>query len=183
MNNQNQDEKIKYSGLNVFRAIIHTIHKEELYPIVKDSLGMVSEILINNNYPLHFKKLGAFILKAITKNFGDELVSDTIYFNKMIQLFIGLFNNSTKEVLYTLLMALNNLCKSVVWSEGDQTNVLSKHMQSLCDKIMALCSNSSFYDKDYNIILIAFYLLGTLGERSALDVKNYMSNNFKIFDI
>jgi len=180
MNNQNQDEKIKYSGLNVFRAIIHTIHKEELYPIVKDSLGMVSEILINNNYPLHFKKLGAFILKAITKNFGDELVSDTIYFNKMIQLFIGLFNNSTKEVLYTLLMALNNLCKSVVWSEGDQTNVLSKHMQSLCDKIMALCSNSSFYDKDYNIILIAFYLLGTLGERSALDVKNYMSNNFKL---
>ena len=180
MNNQNQLEKIKYSGLNVFRAIIHTIHKEELYPIVKDSLGMVSEILINNNYPLHFKKLGAFILKAITKNFGDELVSDTIYFNKMIQLFIGLFNNSTKEVLYTLLMALNNLCKSVVWSEGDQTNVLSKHMQTLCDRILALCSNTSFYDKDYNIILIAFYLLGTLGERAALDVKNYMSNNFKV---
>jgi len=178
MGNQNQSEKIKYSGLNVFRAIIHTVHKEELYPIVKESLGMVSQILIDNNYPLHFKKLGAFILKAITKNFGEEFVSDTIYFNKMIQLFIGLFDNSTKEVLYTLLLALNNLCKSVVWNEGDQTNVLSKNMQPLCDKILPLCSNTSYYDKDYNIILVAFFLLGTLGERAALDVKNYMSSNF-----
>ena len=180
MNSQQQSEKLKYSGLNVFRAIIHTIHKEDLYPIVKESLGMISQILIDNNYPFHFKKLCANILKAITKNFGDELVSDTIYFDKMIQLFLGLFNNSTKEVLFNLLMALNNLCKSVVWNEGDQTNVLSKHMQSLCDKIIPICSNTNLYDKDYNIVLVAFYLLGTLGERSALDIKNYMINNFKI---
>ena len=178
--NQNQSEKLKYAGLNVFRAIIYTIHKQELYPVVKDSLGMVSQILIENSYPPHFKKLCAFILKAITKNFGDELVSDTIFFNKMIQLFVGLFNNSTKEVLYHLLMALNSLCKSVVWNETDQTNVLSKHMQNLCDKLLPICSNPNLYDKDHNIILITFYLLGTLGERSALDVKDYMTNYFKI---
>ena len=178
--NQNQSEKLKYAGLNVFRAIIYTIHKQELYPVVKDSLGMVSQILIENSYPPHFKKLCAFILKAITKNFGDELVSDTIFFNKMIQLFVGLFNNSTKEVLYHLLMALNSLCKSVVWNETDQTNVLSKHMPNLCDKLLPICSNPNLYDKDHNIILITFYLLGTLGERSALDVKDYMTNYFKI---
>ena len=178
--NQNQSEKLKYAGLNVFRAIIYTIHKQELYPVVKDSLGMVSQILIENSYPPHFKKLCAFILKAITKNFGEELVSDTIFFNKMIQLFVGLFNNSTKEVLYHLLMALNSLCKSVVWNETDQTNVLSKHMQNLCDKLLPICSNPNLYDKDHNIILITFYLLGTLGERSALDVKDYMTNYFKI---
>ena len=141
---------------------------------------MVSQILIENSYPPHFKKLCAFILKAITKNFGEELVSDTIFFNKMIQLFVGLFNNSTKEVLYHLLMALNSLCKSVVWNETDQTNVLSKHMQNLCDKLLPICSNPNLYDKDHNIILITFYLLGTLGERSALDVKDYMTNYFKI---
>ena len=178
--NQNQSEKLKYAGLNVFRAIIYTIHKQELYPVVKDSLGMVSQILIENSYPPHFKKLCAFILKAITKNFGEELVSDTIFFNKMIQLFVGLFNNSTKEVLYHLLMALNSLCKSVVWNETDQTNVLSKHMPNLCDKLLPICSNPNLYDKDHNIILITFYLLGTLGERSALDVKDYMTNYFKI---
>lgn len=179
MNNPNQSENIKYSGLNVFRAIINTVHKGDLYPVVKDSLGIVSQILIENNYPNHFKKLSANILKSITKNFGEELVSDRIYFDKMIQLFLGLFQNSTKEVLYILLMALNNLCKVVVWNEEDQTNVLSKHMQSLCEKIIQLSSNISLYDKDFNIIMVSFYILGTLGERSALDIKNYMANLFK----
>lgn len=180
MNSQNQVEKIKYSGLNVFRAILNTRHKEDLYPVVKDSLGIVSQILIENNYPFHFKNLCAYILKSITKNFGEELVSDTIYFNKMVQLFLGLFQNSSKEVLYTLLLALNNLCKVVGWNYTDQTNVLSKHMQSLCDNTLQLCSNTSLYDADYNIIMTSFYLLGTLGERAALDIKNYMVNLFKV---
>jgi importin subunit beta-1 len=174
-----QPEKIKYSGLNVFRAIINTIYKEELYPIIKNSLKMISQILIEDNYPLHFKKLCAFILKSITKHFGEELVSDTIYFNKMIQLFLSLLQNSTKEVLYTLLMALNNLCKVVVWDEKDQTNVLSKYMQSLCDNLLQMVANTNYFDTDYNIILISFYVLGTLGERAALDIKNYMINDFK----
>ena len=173
------NESIKYSGLNVFRAIINTVHKEELYPVVKDSLSMVSQILYENNYPHHFKKMSAFILKSMTKNFGKEFVSDRIFFDKMIQLFLGLLHNSTKEVLYTLLYALNNLCKVVIWDEGDQTNVLSRHMQSLCDNIIPLCSNTSLLDNDYNIIAVSFFLLGTLGERGALDVKNYMIGVFK----
>ena len=62
MNNQNQVEKIKYSGLNVFRAILSTRHKEDLYPVVKDSLGMVSQILIDNNYPyIHLKTFYSYL--------------------------------------------------------------------------------------------------------------------------
>lgn len=61
MNGQNQKESIRYSGLNVFRAIINTVHKEELYPVVKDSLGMISQILIDNNYPNYFKALCIYI--------------------------------------------------------------------------------------------------------------------------
>ena len=180
MNGQNQSEKIKYSGLNVFRAIINTRYKEDFYPIVKDSLGIVSQILIDNNYSAHFKKLCAFILKSITKNFGEELVTDIIYFNKMIELFIGLFSNSSKEVLYTLILALHNLIKSISWSPGDQTNVLSRHMQSLSEHILRICSNTSYYDTENNIICISFLLLGTLGERAGKDIKNYMTNLFKI---
>ena len=180
--NQDQPEKIKYSGLNVFRAIINTTYKEELYPIIKDSLGIVSQILLDNKYPTHFKKLCAFILKSITKNFGEELVSDTIYFNKMIQLYLSLFPISTKEVLFPILLSLSNLCKAVVWNEKDQTNVLSKHMQLLCDNLFKIVSNISLYDPDYNIILMAFHLLGSLAEKAALDVKNYMINNFKFLN-
>ena len=172
-------EKIKYSALSVFKAIIYTIHKEELYCIIKDSLTMVSDILLNNNAPIYFKILCASIIKSITKNYSEELINDTIYFDKMITLYLELFKNSPKEVLCDLLLSLNNLCKNVEWSEDDQTNVLSKHMHNLCIPLMKMCSNPNFYDTKYNVIFKSFLALGTLGERSALDVKNQMIDYFK----
>lgn len=180
VNINDASEKIKYSALNVFRAIINTVHKSSFYPIVKDSLGIVSEVLLENKCPLHFKKLCAHIMKSITKNFGEELYNDTIYFDKIIGLYLNLFKVSTKEVLYILLVSLNNLCKVVEWRENDKTNILSKHMQSLCEPLIRLCQNESLFDYENNIISISFFVLGTLGERSALDVKNQMCALFKI---
>lgn len=180
VNINNGSEKIKYSALYVFRAIISTTHKSEFYPIVKDSLGIVSQVLLENKCPLHFKKLCAHIMKSITKNFGEELYNDTIYFDKIIDLYLNLFKVSTKEVLYILLLSLNNLCKVVEWRENDKTNILSKHMQSLCEPLLTLCQNESLFDPENNIISISFFVLGTLGERSALDVKNQMCALFKI---
>ena len=171
-------EKIKYSALNVFRSIIYTIHKGPFYNIVKDSLNMISEILLNNNAPSYFKVLCASIIKAITKNYSEEFINDTIYFDKMIALYLQLFNISTKEVLYILIISLNNLCKKVRWDENDETNILSKHMQSLCEPLMKICKNYEYYNTEYNIIFVSFILIGTLGERSAKDVQNQMSNIF-----
>ena len=94
----------------------------------------------------------------------------------MIQLFLGLLDNSSKEVLYHLLMTLNILSKSDTWDENDQTNAISKHIQILCEKPLPKYSNSNLYDKDYIIILVTFYLLSNFGERSTLDVKEYMTN-------
>ena len=180
VNINDASEKIKYSALNVFRAIINTVHKSSFYPIVKDSLGIVSEVLLESKCPLHFKKLCAHIMKSITKNFGEELYNDTVYFDKIIDLYLNLFKVSTKEVLYILLVSLNNLCKVVEWRENDKTNILSRHMQSLCGPLIALCQNESLFDSENNIISISFFVLGTLGERSALDVKNQMCALFKI---
>ena len=173
------DEKIKYSALYVFYSIICTIHKNPFYPIVKDSLNMVSGFLVNNDSPFHFKILCANIIKSITKNFSEELINDLIYFDKMIFLFLELFKTSKKEVLYILIISLNNLCKAVEWTENDETNILSKHMQSLCEPLMNFCINVEYYNKEYNLTFVSFILLGTLGERAAFDVKNQMSNLFK----
>ena len=48
-NVNSSNEIMKYSALNVFNSIICTIHKNEFYPIVKDSLSMVSDLLLNNS--------------------------------------------------------------------------------------------------------------------------------------
>ena len=173
-------EKLKYSALNVFRAIVCTTHRNEFYDVVKSSLPMVSQILLLNNAPPYFQILCAKIIKSITHNFHEELINDTIYFDKMITLYLELFKVSSKEVLYILIISLNNLVKNVQWTENDQTNILSKYMQRLCDPLINIVQNISFYDKENNIISVAFYLLGTLGERSALDIKIQMTNLFTL---
>ena len=178
-NIKSPSEKMKYSALNVFGSIISTIHKNSFYHIVKDSLNMVSETLLDNNTPSHFKKLCANIIKSITKNFSEELITDTIYFDKMIALYLQLFKIVTKEVLYILIVSLNYLSKKVDWAENDQTNILSKHMQTLCESLLKICSNFEFYSDDNNIAFVSFILLGTLGERAANDVSIQMKNIFK----
>ena len=178
-NIQNANEKMKYSALNVFNSIICTIHKSPFYQIVKDSLKMISGTLLDNNAPSYFKKLCANIIKSITKNFSEELINDTVYFDKMMILYLELFKISTKEVLYILLVSLNYLCKKVPWAENDQTNILSKHMQTLCEPLLKICMNIDLYSIENNITFISFILMGTLGERSAKDVSSQMSNLFK----
>ena len=178
-NIQNANEKMKYSALNVFNSIICTIHKSPFYQIVKDSLNMISGTLLDNNAPSYFKKLCANIIKSITKNFSEELINDTVYFDKMMILYLELFKISTKEVLYILLVSLNYLCKKVPWAENDQTNILSKHILTLCEPLLKICMNIDLYSIENNITFISFILMGTLGERSAKDVSSQMSNLFK----
>ena len=179
-NINNSSEKLKYAALNVFLSITFTVHKDLFYGIVKDSLKMVSETLLNNNTPSHFKKLCANIIKSISKNYSEELVNDTIYFDKMMQLYFQLLKISTKEVLYIIIISINNLCKKVDWADNDQTNILSKYMQALCEYLLNFCSNFDYYSSDNNIAFASFLLLGTLGEHAAMDVKAQMAIIFKL---
>ena len=98
----------------------------------------------------------------------------------MIVLYLQLFNICTNDVLYIIILSLNNLCKNIKWSETDQTNVLSKHITNLCQPIINICQDIKYYNVDNNITCISFFLLGTLGERSALDIKEQM---YKLFNL
>ena len=171
-------EKMKYSALNVFRSIIGTAHKNNFYSIVKDSLGLISDILINN-YPPHFKLLCSIIIKHITQEFSKELINDAIYFDKIIELFLNLFNISSNDVIGNIFLSLNILCKNIEWSENDKTNILSKNIERISKSVINISKNIANYNEQINIPLIGFNLLATLAERSALDVKDKMIELFK----
>lgn len=178
-NIHSQQEKMRYAALNVFKSIIGTIHKDQFYNIVKDSLASVSDILLRDIYPFHFKKLAAHIMKNITKEYGEKLVYDDMYFDKMIELFLSLIDITKKEILYIIILSLNNLVRKIIWNATDKTNKLSKFISKLCESILKLSIDLSNYNKENNISEIAFNCLGTLGERSALDVTNYMKQKFQ----
>ena len=168
-------EKIKYSALNVFRAIIGTIHKSNFYSIIKDSLGTISEILIQN-YPPHFKNLCSLIMKSISKEFGKELINDSSYFDKLVQLFISLLDISSNQVKYNIISSLKNLCTIIHWNPEDQTNILSKHVENIYNPIIKLVSNINNYDEQFNIPSVGLNLISSLAEKSAVDVKDKMIN-------
>ena len=176
-------EQNKYSALNVFKAIIGTVHKKKFYFIVKDSLSMISDILLEDKYPTHFKKLSGKIMKNITYEYAEELINDKIYFDKMIQLFLTLINIniiiSEKEILYDIIQSLCNLSSKISWNESDKTNKLSNHIKNICEPLIKLVTNLSYYNTQNNVTRMSFLLLGSLGERSALDVKDYMIQIFK----
>lgn len=176
-NINSQNGKIKYSALNVLKSIMKTVHKSKFYKIVKDSLVIIAEILLDKNAPPHFQILCAKIISSINENFGKKLINDEIYFDKMIILYLELFKISIKKVLYKLLYSLSKLCSHIPYSdEGEQTNVISKYMKSLCDSLMKICSNINFYSTENNVVLLSFELLGILSEHSAKDVKSQMIN-------
>ena len=176
-------EKIKYSALNVFRAIIGTIHKNKFYQIVKDSLSMISDILLENTYPLYFKILSAKIMKNITSEYAQKFIKESNYFDKLIQLFLTLINIninlSQKEIIYIIIQCINNLCIKIDWNESTKTNILSKHIQNICTSIIKLITDLSYYNTQINITRMSFLLLGTLADRSAFDIKEYMIQIFK----
>jgi importin subunit beta-1 len=175
------NENIKYSGLYVFKSLLSTIHKENFYPIVLESLAVISDILINN-YPPHLKKLCSIIMKSITNEYAKQLINDNSYFDKLIELFLNIINTpsiSSMEVTYDIILSINNLCKNIHWTEKDETNILSKNILKIYESIIKLASNINNYNTEINISCASFNLLGTIGERSALDVKVKMIDIFK----
>ena len=177
---KSNEEKSKYSALKVFNAIIGTKNKEQFFSVVKDSLTMISQILFEQNSPIYFKKLSANIMSNITQEYGLEFTNDVQTFDKLIELFFNLMKISTKEILCIILISMHYLCKNVIWTEDSETNILSKHMQKLCEPLLQLCQNISLYDNENNIIRRAFFVIGVLAERAAKDVQNQMINVFKL---
>ena len=177
---KSNEEKLKYSALCVFNSIISTKNKEQFFSIVKDSLAMISQILIEQNSPEYFKKLAANIMANIAQEYGLEFSHDVQTFDKLIDLFLNLMKISTKEVLYIILLGIYCLLHNC-GSTGDcETNILSKHIQKLCEPLLQLCQNVALYDSENNIVKRAFWILGVLGDHTAKDVQNQMINIFKL---
>ena len=182
---QNEDIDVRLSSVTCLEYIFKEIKQSDLSLETNNLLNTFYSLLdvvsqfVGNNYPLEIIKMGASILKSIIKKFGKEFAFHGFNFNRIIKLFLGLFNNNLPdEVYYTVLITLNDLCESVDWKKGDNTNVLSNNMKSLCDIILPLCTKTYLYNNCSNVIQVAYSLLKTLGERSALDVKGYMTTIF-----
>ena len=178
-NIESDDPIIKLSALNVFKAILDTSEKQQIFHVVKTALPMLSTILLEKQTFFKVRKLIAAIMKSITKNFGFLIVKNDDLFSKFMQLFLTLLNDPSKEIIISILNALNELIKHIPTNEYMPTNHLSNYSESYYQILLSLSQNIELYDFDNNVPKNALFTIGTYGEHVANDAKIITSNVFK----
>ena len=179
INVESKDPVIKLSALLVFRAILNTREKQRIFHIVKTALPMLSVILLDTQTLFSVRKLIAKIMKSIAENFGFLIVKNQELFYKFMGLFLSLLNDTSKEILNSILNALNQLIKKINTNEYMNTNLLSQYSQNFYQILLSLSQKIELYDNDNNVPMNALLALGTYGQQSANDIKTMSCNVFK----
>ena len=118
-------------------------------------------------------------MKSISKNFGFLIVKNPELFLKFMELFLPLLNDNSKEIIVSILSALNELIKIIKTNEYMVTNLLSQHSQNYYQVLLNLSQKIELYDNDHNVPMNALFTLGTYGQHSANDIKIMSCNVFK----
>ena len=118
-------------------------------------------------------------MKSITQNFGDLIVKDYELFQKFMQLFLTLLNDSSKELINSIISALIELIKNVKTNEYMPSNELSQYSESFYQILLSLAQNIELYDYNNNVPMNALYALGNFGKHVANDSRTITCNVFK----
>lgn len=175
-----KDINFKYSAFNVFKAILETKHKNELYPYICKNLEFIYNLINNSQIPSVLQKLCAKYLRSFSFFFINEIMEDIKTFEQLMNYFLILIKVSPKVIIYISLGSINNLCKGVKYNENDLNNELSKYMENILGPLLSFGSNIFLYDKKINIPIISFKCLSTLAERTSKDSRVQMINTFLI---
>jgi len=175
-----KDINFKYSAFNVFKAILETKHKNELYPYICKNLEFIYNLINNSQIPSVLQKLCAKYLRSFSFFFINEIMEDIKTFDQLMNYFLILIKVSPKVIIYISLGSINNLCKGVKYNENDLNNELSKYMENILGPLLSYGSNIFLYDKKINIPIISFKCLSTLAERTSKDSRVQMINTFLI---
>lgn len=170
---------IKFSALKIFEGILSTNEKLKLFPIVKDSLPMLSSILLEKQTLLSVRKLISIIMKLIIKNFGFLIIKDKDLFDKFMSLFLTLLKDPQPEVVFKILEATHILIKKIEANEHLETNLLTQYAKNYYEVLFDLSQNINLFNSNCNIPMLALFTLGTYGQHLANDARNISINGFK----
>lgn len=179
INIESQDPMIKLTALYVFRSILSTREKQRIFHVVKSALPMLSMILLDTQTFFNVRKLIAMIMKSIAENFAFIIAENEELFQKFLELFLSLLNDSSKEILNSILNAVNQLIKKIPTNEYMNTNLLSQYGENYYKILLSLSQKIELYDYDNNVPMNALYTLGTFGQHSANDIKTISCNVFR----
>lgn len=170
---------IKFAAINIFKSILESKEKEKIFPLVNESLPLLSTFLLDKQTILSVRKLIAHTIKSIIVNFGFLIIKDESLFNKFMTLFLNLLNDSPPIITLIILRCVIELVKIVKTDLYMPTNLLSQNTKSYYEILLNLAQNINLFDYNVNIPMNALYALGTYGQHVANDVSTISFNVFK----
>jgi len=179
-NNISSDNAVfKFAAINIFRAILESREKEKIFPLVNDSLPLLSTILLDKQTIFGVRRLIAQTIKSIIDNFGFLIIKDESLFNKFMTLFLNLLNDSPPQITLVILKSVERLVKQVKTDDYLPTNLLSQFAKGYYEILLNLAQNISLFNHDVNVPMCALFTLGCYGQHVANDVSSMSINVFK----
>ena len=176
-NIENMNVNLKYSALLAFCAILETVHHSTFSGIVKKSIDLIINCIINQSEE-PIKDMAALILERITKYYGKYIIEDGPLFHKLFQLFESSLMKYKRKIGIRLINGLNNLVKVVDYNSNQNTNILSGYMNDILIQLLTLAFTKNAYNSEYNLAVGSFFLIGALVEKGAKDVHVILVNFF-----
>jgi len=167
------------ASILAFGAILDTTHRDNMSNLVINSVETLMSFMLDQNSKQSVKDTTSWVIEKISELYGENFLNHTELFEKLYINILNLIMTSKKKIICHLCNALHFFSLAFKPSEGQNSNILSKHLKNTFDILLKLAFTPKSYDFENNVSMSAFYAIGSLIEHSAPDTKFYVQGMFQ----
>jgi importin subunit beta-1 len=168
----------KEAAIMAFGSILETVHRDNMANLVMNSIDTLINFLNDANSSNSLKDTTAWVIEKIAEIYGEEFMKNNDLFERLMNMIFNLLTLSRRKVVCHLANSLHHFSVAFKPQEGQNSNMMSKHMKNCLEILLKLAFTPKSYDADDNVALASFYAIGSLIENSAPDTRVIVSSFF-----
>lgn len=166
------------AAILAFGAILDTRHKENMGTLVINSIETLINFLIDQTTPNSLKETTSWVIEKIAELYGESFLRNADLFDKLMNSIISLLPTSRRRVICHLCNAVHFFSTAFKPEEGQNSNLMSKHVKNLLELFLKLAFTPKSYDANDNVAMNSFFAIGSLVENAAPDTKFIIQSFF-----
>jgi hypothetical protein len=185
-NNINQTNNFnKEAAILSFGAILDTSHKDSMSNLVMNSVDTLINFILESSNPNSLKETTSWVIEKISEIYGEEFIKNSELFDKLFGTILGIIDKSRKKIACHLINSIHYFSLAFKPADGQNSNLLSKHMKISLELLLKLAFTPKSYDSTNNVAMCCFHAIGSLIENSAPDtrfiIQGFFNDLFEAF--
>jgi importin subunit beta-1 len=177
-NLQQNNYLLKESAILAFGAILETSHRQNMSVLVVNSIETLVGFLCEQTEVVSLKETAAWVIQKIAQNYTLDLSKNIDLFDKLIFTLISLLKTNSRKVVCYLTDSFHYFATSLKPNEGQNSNILSKHMKNLLNILLELAFTPNSYNSDDNVAQSCFFTMASIIENSCPDTRQIVHSFF-----